>query len=140
MTTWLSRLLLMAATCALASGCAGPVEERLVGEWVLDIEATKNLDAIRAMPEEERRGALDSLEIRGPTFTFTEDGKVTFRWSNTGESGEANYSFVSKDGDKFVLAATSSDGKSQRMECEFDGDTLIVAMDGQAVAYKRANR
>ena len=51
-----------------------------------------------------------------------------------------DYRFESKEGDRFVLVATGEDGKTQRLECEFDGGTLIVTMDGQAVAFKRANR
>jgi hypothetical protein len=134
-----ARFALLAAL--LLAGCGAPVEERILGDWVLDVEAFKELDSIRSLPEAERRGALDSIEIRNPRFTFTEE-EMVFRISGGGPVTErrTDYRFESKDGDRFVLVATGEQGRTQRLHCEFDGSTLIVAMGGQAVAYKRANR
>jgi hypothetical protein len=122
-------------------GCGAPVEERILGQWVLDVEAFKDLDQIRNLPEAERRGALDSIEIRAPKFTFTAE-MMTFEMAGGGGviKRETSYRFASREGDRFVLVAMDEDGKTQRLECEFDGATLIIAMDGQAVAFKRANR
>ena len=125
----------------LVAGCGAPPEERILGEWILDVEALRELDSIRNLPEAERRGALDSLEIRNPQFTFTEE-TMTFRVAAGGEvlERETDYRFDSRDGDRFVIIATGEAGRSQRLDCEFDGATLIITMDGQAAAFKRANR
>ena len=126
----------------LIAGCGGaPVEERILAEWVLDVDATKELESIRNMTETRRRGVLDSIEIRNPRFTFTEE-EMVFRLADGGQVIErrTDYRFESKDGDRFVIIATGEDGRSQRLDCEFDGATLVIAMDGLAVAYERANR
>lgn len=136
------RLTLLAFAALFAVGCGSPVEERIVGDWVLDIEATKELEALRNMPEEQRRSVIDTIEILSPRFTFTKEGTLTFSRSAGGgtESGILDYRIESVEDDRFVMFATGTDGRSKRMDCEFDGDTLVVAMEGSAVAYKRANR
>ena len=134
-----ARIAVLAAL--VIAGCGAPIEERILGEWALDAEATKELESIRNMAEATRRGVLDSLEIRNPRFTFTGETMI-FRIADGGRIAErrTDYRVESKDGDRFAIIATGEGGNSQRLDCEFDGATLMITMDGQVAAFKRANR
>ncbi len=118
------------AAVALTAGCGGGGAS-LVGTWVLDVEATKEWDDFKKMPEGQRKIMEAMLPMIEMEMTFTSD-KMTFSAKIMGQdqSEEFGYKIKSQTGTKMVLESTDKDGKVETINAEIKGDLLFLSKGG----------
>ncbi len=126
------------AAVALTAGCGGGGAS-LVGTWVLDVEATKEWDEFKGMPEGPRKMMEAMLAMIEMEMTFTSD-KMTFSAKIMGQdqSEEFGYKIKSQTGNKMVLESTDKDGQKKTVNVEIKGDLLFISKgDNEKLALRR---
>jgi hypothetical protein len=113
------------------SACSKP-EDKLIGTWGIDLDATMAADEkLKAMPEEQRKMAMDMAKglFQEASFEFTKDGKMNANFA--GRKEEAAYTVKSAEGDKIVLNTKGKDGKDQEITVEAKDSKLHLTTGGQ---------
>lgn len=134
--------LLVAALVMALAGCSKKPEEAIQGKWGIDMEAMKDTEEFKKMPEEEREMAMKMMEAMAGAMSIeiTADKMVM---EGMGKKEESTYTVKSADGSKLVLEAKSKkeDGteKVETLNVEVKGgDSIIVKTgDGEAMPLKR---
>lgn len=113
----------------------GKPSDKLIGKWGLDVEKLSELEEIKKMPEDQRKMALEMAKgmLVAATFEFTADKMIK---DGMGKKEEASYKVKSQEGDKVVIE-TTKEGKTETMNCEFKGETLIINNDKITLTLKR---
>lgn len=113
------------------SACAKP-EDKIVGTWGIDLDATMAGDEkLKALPEEQRKMAMDMAQglFKEASFEFTKDGKMNANFA--GKKEEGTYTVKSAEGDKLVLATKGKDGKAEEITAEAKDNKLHLMTNGQ---------
>lgn len=113
------------------SGCSKP-EDKLVGTWGIDLDATMaNDEKLKAMPPEQQKMAKDMAAglFKDTNFEFTKDGKMKANFA--GKQEEATYAVKSSEGDKFVLSTKDKSGKDQDVTVEVHDKQMTITTNGQ---------
>ena len=134
---------LAAVVCLMAPGCGEQVRQKIVGTWVLDLEATKALPHYQAIPEEKRNARFKNLGDMMLEVTFTQNTiskqssvHVLEGLDNMQASVSGTYRVNRSKGNSLVLAVQTSEGM-QRVGVEIRGDQLILDMDESKTVLRR---
>jgi len=128
-------LTLSLALALFATACGSKASDKLIGKWGVDESALGDMPEMKAMPEDQRKMALEAAKgmMGSMTFEFTADKMLI---DMMGQKKEGTYVVKSQDGDKMVIEGTM-DGKTETMNAEFKGDTLVMANGKQNLPLKR---
>jgi hypothetical protein len=134
----------LAVACLTAPGCGNPARERMVGTWVLDLEATKALPRFLAMAEDQREALYKNLGGRMLEVTFTKTTmskesmvQVLEGLDQMKHKVSGPYIVNRKKGNSLVLAVQTSEGM-KRVGVELRGENqLILDMDESKTVLKR---
>lgn len=126
----------------LLTACSSKPEDKIVGTWTVDIDATLAGDPkMKDMPEEQKEQAKKATEafFSNMSFEFTKDGQAT---SKMGEKEQKGTFVIKKtEGDTLTLDMTSGEGesvKTQEMVLTVKGDQLhMTGQGGQQIVLKR---
>lgn len=127
-----------------ATGCGSSVREKIVGTWVLDLEATKALPHFQAMPADQREAYYKNLDGMTMQVTFTQttmtrESTVKARegLAEMGQRLNGTFKVNKQSGNTLVLAVQTSEGM-KRVGVELRGDQqLILDMDESKTVLKR---
>jgi hypothetical protein len=124
--------------CGLAlSACSKP-EDKIVGTWGIDLDATVAGDEkLKALPEEQRKMAMDMAKglFKDSSFEFTKDGKMIANFA--GKKEEGTYMVKSAEGDKLVLSTKGKDGKDEDMTVEAKDNKLYLGIKDQKLVLMK---
>jgi hypothetical protein len=128
----------------MAPGCGQPVREKIVGTWVLDLEATKALPHFKAMPEEQKSTLFKNLdgmtlEVTITQNTLSKESSVHMLEGLEQMKASMNGTYIVNraKGNTVVLAVQSSEG-TQRVGIELKDDGRIVLdMDESKTVLRR---
>lgn len=134
----------LAVACLTAPGCGNSVREKIVGTWVLDLEATKALPHFQGMPEDQRAVLFKNLGGMALEVTFTKktmtkqsSAMVLEGLDRMEETVSGTYKVNKQKGNTLVLAVQTSEGM-QRVGVEIRGDQqMILDMDESKTVLKR---
>jgi len=134
----------LAVVCLMAPGCGNSVQEKIVGTWVLDLEATKALPHFQTMPEEQRAALFKNLGGMMLEVTFTQNMlskrsrvQMLEGLDQMEASVSGTYKINRAKGNTLVLAAQTSEGM-KRVGIEVKGDDrIILDMDESRTVLKR---
>ncbi|HSN98539.1 MAG TPA: hypothetical protein VLS89_09575 [Candidatus Nanopelagicales bacterium] len=121
----------------LLVACSKP-EDKLVGTWGVDLDATIAADEkLKAMPEDQRKMATEFAQkmFAEASFEFTKDGKMLANFA--GKKEEGSYTVKSAEGDKIVLSTKGKDGKEEDMTVEASADKLVLSIKDQKMFLKK---
>jgi hypothetical protein len=124
----------------MAPGCGNSVQSKIIGTWVLDLEATRALPHFQAMSDEQKK-QLDGMTLE-VTFTQTTMTKSTSVLMLDGldkmkDSVSGTYRINRSKGNTLVLAVQTSEGM-KRVGIEVKGDNqLVLDMDESKTVVKR---
>lgn len=128
---------LLLGSLALAA-CSKP-EDKLIGTWGIDLDATMAADEkLKAMPEDQKKMAVEfaSKLLKDATFEFTKDGKMNANFA--GKKEEGSYTVKSAEGSKLVLTTKGKDGKEEEVTVEESGGKLTLSLkDGKFFLVKK---
>jgi hypothetical protein len=124
--------------CGLAlSACSKP-EDKLVGTWGVDLDATMAGDEkMKSLPEEQRKMAMDMAKglFAQSSFEFTKDGKMIANFA--GKKEEGSYTVKSAEGDRLVLSTKGKDGKEEDVTVEAKDNKLHLLMKDQRLVLMK---
>ncbi|MHC5032393.1 MAG: hypothetical protein ACYTGU_16200 [Planctomycetota bacterium] len=134
----------LAVVCLTAPGCGNSARERMIGTWVLDLEATKSLSRFQTMPEEQKAVIYKNLGGMALEVTFTQNTMtkqssaiVMESLDRMKETVSGTYTVNKKKGNTLVLAVQTSDGM-KRVGVDLRGEQqMILDMDESKVVLKR---
>ena len=121
----------------LLAACSKP-EDKLIGTWGVDLDATIAADEkLKAMPEDQRKMATEFAQkmFAEASFEFTKDGKMLANFA--GKKEEGSYTVKSAEGDKIVLSTKGKDGKEEDMTVEASADKLVLSIKDQKMFLKK---
>lgn len=113
---------------SLALAACGKPEDKIVGTWGIDLQATMAADEkLKAMPEDQKKMATEFAEklFKEATFEFTKDGKMNANFA--GKKEEGSYTVKSAEGGKLVLNTKGKDGKEEEVTVEESGGKLVLS-------------
>jgi hypothetical protein len=119
------------------SACSKP-EDKIVGTWGIDLEATMGADEkLKAMPEDQQKMAKEMAAglFKDTSFEFGKDGKMTANFA--GKKEEAQFTVKSAEGDKLVLSTKDKSGKDQEMTVEAKDSKLYLTTGGQKLVLMK---
>jgi hypothetical protein len=131
----ISSFLLLGSLALVA--CSKP-EDKLVGTWGIDFDATVASDErLKAMPEDQRKMAMDMAQkmFKEASFEFSKDGKMTSNFG--GKKQEGSYTVKSADADKIVLNTKGADGKEEEITVESKDNKLVLNSKGQKIYLQK---
>lgn len=134
----------LAVICLMAPGCGNSVQEKIVGTWTLDLEATKGLAHFQAMPEKQRDVLYKNLDGMALDVTFTMNTMTRTSSVQMLEGLDRMKDEVSgiyivnrSKGNTLVLAVQTSEGM-KRVGVDVRGENqLILDMDESKTVLKR---
>ena len=135
---------LATVVCFMAPGCGEPLRERIVGTWVLDLEATKAQPHFKAMPEEQRSVLFKNLdgmtlEVTLTQNTLSKESSVHMLEGLDQMKASMNGTYIVNraKGNTLVLAVQTSEGM-QRVGIELKDDgRLVLDMDESKNVLRR---
>jgi hypothetical protein len=119
------------------SACSKP-EDKIVGTWGIDLDATMAADdKLKALPEDQRKMAQDMAAglFKEASFEFTKDGKMIANMA--GKKEEGSYTVKSSDAEKVVLSTKDKNGKEEEITVTTKGDGLMLAIKDQKLFLKK---
>lgn len=119
------------------SACSKP-EDKIVGTWGIDLEATMGADEkLKAMPPEQQKMAKEMTQglLKDTSFEFSKDGKMTANFF--GKKEEAQFTVKSAEGDKLVLTTKDKNGKDQELTVEAKDGKLTLITNGQKIVLTK---
>lgn len=125
----------------LLSACSSKPEDKIVGVWTMDLQATMAEDPkMKDMPEAEKETAMKAAEafLKDMSFEFTKDGKAIAKLGDKEETG--TYTIKKAEGDTLTIEMTSGEGekvRNQEMMVTVKGDQLHMAQGEQKFILKR---
>jgi hypothetical protein len=128
----------------MAPGCGDSIQGKIVGTWVLDLEATKALPHFQKMPENTREAFFKNLAGMDMMVEFSST-MMTKTWSVQALEGldrmkqtvTGTYKVNRSKGNTLVLAVTTGEGM-KRVGIELRGDQqMIFDMDESKTVLKR---
>jgi len=136
-------VVLAMVVCFMAPGCGQPVREKIVGTWVLDLEATKALPHYQAMAEEKRSVAFKNLDGMMLEVTITQNTlnkessvHILEGLDQMKASVGGTYIVNLSKGNSLVLAVQTSEGM-KRVGVELKDERLILDMDESKTVLRR---
>ena len=132
------------AVCLLAPACGEKVQDRMIGTWTLDLEATKALSHFQTMSEKHRAavyknlgGMLLEVTFTGNTMSKQSSVQVLEGLDNMRQSVGGPYKINRSKGNSLVLAVQTAEGM-KRVGVELRGENqLILDMDESKTVLKR---
>lgn len=124
--------------CGLTLIACSKPEDKIVGVWTVDVDSTVGTDdRLKAMPEEQRKMAMDMARglFKDSTFEFTKDGKMIANMA--GKKEEGSYAVKSAEGDKLVLATKDKTGKDDDMTAQAKDGKLYLGVSGQTLVLNK---
>ena len=121
-------------------GCGGGGDKNpLLGKWTLDMDALKELPAVKEMPDAERQMTLGMLGSMKMELEFTETEFLS-TMSMMGQEQKETLSYTIKNvsGNKYELTSKDEQGKEETLDVEVNGDAVVITHpeDGP-IALKR---
>lgn len=134
----------LAVACLTAAGCGNSVREKMIGSWVLDLEATKALPHFQGMAEDQKQALFKNLGGMALEVTFTKNtmtkqssAMVVEGLDRMEEKVSGTYRVNKKKGNALVLAVQTAEGM-KRVRVEIRGDRqMILDMDESKTVLKR---
>ena len=134
----------LAVACLTVPGCGNSAREKIVGTWVLDLEATKALPHFQSMAEDQKAALFKNLGGMALEITFTKNTMtkqssaiVMEGLDRMEEKVSGSYKVNRAKGNTLVLAVQTSEGM-KRVGVEIRGDQqMILDMDESKTVLKR---
>jgi len=128
--------------CLLISiGCGNPIEDRLVGTWIFDMEAAQTMPSFQALPPEQQEETRRNFASTAIELNFTPDRRASLDVTATGQrirtGAGAPYRAVAKAGQRFAIEVERPTGKPDSYDAEFEGETLYVWFGKRKRPFRR---
>ncbi|MFN3198580.1 MAG: hypothetical protein ACE366_09245 [Bradymonadia bacterium] len=125
---------------AMLSGCSGgKADQQMRGSWAVDVEALKDTDEFKAMPEAERRLTQSMLNAYANVrFEITADRMTMSGLTATAE--ELSYSVKSVNGTQVTIETLRSGqpgATPTRSEVTVEGDRMWIKMRNHTLVLRR---
>lgn len=123
------------------AACAGKTEDKIVGVWGIDLEASMAEDPkFKEMPEDQKKQAMEAAKafMGSMSFEFTKDGKAVAKMGEKEEKG--TYTVKKVEGDTVTIEMKQGEGdkaKAEEMTVTVSGDKLIMAQGKQKFVLKK---
>ena len=125
----------------LLTACSSKPEDKIIGTWTVDIDATMAEDPkMKEMPEEQKEQAKKAAEafLSNMSFEFTKDGQAIAKMGDKEQKGA--FTIKKTEGDTLTLDMTSGEGenvRTQEMTVTVKGDQLHMAQGEQKFVLKK---
>lgn len=122
------------------AGCSKP-EDKLVGVWTIDVEATMKEDPkTKDLKEEDLKKQVEMAKkfMGEMSFEFTKDGKMIASFGK--EKKEGSYTVKGTEGNTVTLETKTMKGDKEKVEelkVTIDGDKLKITDKKQTMVLAR---
>lgn len=121
--------------------CSGKAEDKIVGKWGMDLEATMSADPkMKDMPEDAKKQAMEQAKafLGNMSFEFTKDGQAIAKMGDKEE--KSSYKITKAEGNTLTIEMTEGEGdkaKKEEMTFTVEGDKLTMKQGNQTLVLKR---
>ena len=121
--------------------CGGKAEDKLVGKWGINLEATMAADPkMKEMPEDAKKKAMEQAKafLGNMSFEFTKDGQAIAKMGDKEE--KSTYKVTKTEGNTLTIEMTEGEGdkaKKETMTFTIDGDSLTMKQGNQTLVLKK---
>jgi len=123
------------------TACSGKPEDKIIGKWTIDLEATMAADEkMKEMPEEAKKQAMEQAKafLGNMSFEFTKDGQAIAKMGDKEE--KSTYKVTKAEGSTLTVEMTEGEGdkaKKETMTFTIDGDNLTMKQGNQTLVLKK---
>lgn len=123
------------------TACSGKPEDKIIGKWTIDLEATMAADEkMKEMPEEAKKQAMEQAKafLGNMSFEFTKDGKAIAKMGDKEET--STFTVKKAEGNTVTVEMTEGEGdkaKKEEMTFTVDGGKLTMKQGKQTLVLKK---